>query len=115
MKIYHNPRCSKSRQTLTLIVEAGIDPEIVLYMNEGISVSNLRNLVEALGLSSPRELVRKGEKIYRNLELNSVSDEIILKTMSTYPQLIERPIVIKAGKAVLGRPPENVKSLFAHS
>ena len=114
MKIYHNPRCSKSRQTLKLITDAGIEPEIALYMDKGLSVVILKNLIVALGFDSPKDLVRKGEKIYKELGLRDVDDDNLLKALSKHPKLIERPIVVKGGKAILGRPPENVTPFLTY-
>jgi len=113
LTIYHNPRCSKSRQTLALIEEKGISPEIVLYLDTPPNKSQLSNLIEKLGISA-RELIRKGEDAYKENNLNdtSLSDEQLIDAMSRHPKLIERPIVIKGDKAVLGRPPENVLSLL---
>lgn len=107
--IYHNPRCSKSRQTLALIEEKGISPEIVLYLEETPDAATLRSLIKKLGIT-PRELLRKGEEAYKqnNLDDKSVTDELIVNSMVQFPKLIERPIVVNGNKAVLGRPPENV-------
>lgn len=111
--IYHNPRCSKSRQTLQLLEENSIEPEIVLYLDTPPTTTELAGIIEKLGIS-PRELLRKGEQAYKdnNLSDTSLSDNDLLKVMVANPKLIERPIVIKSGKAVLGRPPENVLALI---
>jgi len=111
--IYHNPRCSKSRQTLALLEENGIQPEIVLYLDTPPNKSALKGVLEKLGIS-PRELLRKGEDAYKAKKLSdsSLSDSKLLQAMIDEPKLIERPIVITGGKAVLGRPPENVLSLL---
>lgn len=112
--IYHNPRCSKSRQTLQLIQEQGIEPEQVLYLDNPPSVAELSALLKKLG-RSPRELLRAGEDAYKALSLSdkSLSDAALLTAMAENPKLIERPIVVKGDKAVLGRPPENVLELFS--
>lgn len=112
--IYHNPRCSKSRQTLQLLQERGIEPEQVLYLDTPPSVAELRALLGKLGMT-PRDLLRKGEDIYKELSLadTGLSDNALLKAMTENPKLIERPIVVKGAKAVLGRPPENVLDLLA--
>ena len=112
-KIYHNPRCSKSRQTLALLEQAGIQPEVVLYLEEAPRADMLKKLVSMLGISA-RELLRKGEDEYKQLGLSdsSISDEKILLAMSQNPRLIERPIVVADDRAVLGRPPENVLELI---
>ncbi|RZV40635.1 MAG: arsenate reductase (glutaredoxin) [Acidimicrobiales bacterium] len=113
LKIYHNPRCSKSRQTLALLLEHGHDPEIVQYLNDVPSEAQIKSLIKMLGFSTARGLMRKSEQAYKDLGLKGVDDEAILvKAMSENPKLIERPIVVKNGKAALGRPPENVLTLF---
>ncbi len=111
--IYHNPRCSKSRKTLQLIQEKGIEPEQVLYLDTPPTVAELGAVLKKLG-RSPRELLRTGEDAYKALSLadKSLSDSVLLKAMVENPKLIERPIVVKGNKAVLGRPPENVLELL---
>ena len=111
--IYHNPRCSKSRQTLALLQENGVEPEIVLYLETPPDKARLRELLDLLAIS-PRELLRKGEQEYKdkNLSDTSLDDETIIDAMLEAPRLIERPIVVKGDRAVLGRPPENVLSLL---
>ena len=111
--IYHNPRCSKSRQTLALIEEKGIQAEIILYLENTPSPKILQELISKLGISA-RDLLRKGEQDYKdnNLSDASLSDDALIEAMAKFPKLIERPIVVKADKAVLGRPPENVLSLI---
>ncbi|WP_370981354.1 arsenate reductase (glutaredoxin) [Agaribacterium sp. ZY112] len=111
--IYHNPRCSKSRQTLALLEENGVEPEIVLYLQDSPSRDELKSIIGKLGITA-RELLRKGEDAYKELGLkdSSLDDEALIDAMLTQPKLIERPIVIHADKAVLGRPPENVLELL---
>ncbi len=111
--IYHNPRCSKSRQTLALLQERGIKPDIVLYLEQVPDPDQLASLCRQLGLS-PRQLLRTGEAEYRQLDLDdpALDDKAILQAMAEHPRLIERPIVVKGNKAVLGRPPENVLELI---
>lgn len=111
--IYHNPRCSKSRQTLAILEENGINPDIVLYLETPPDQSTLQELLKKLG-KTPRELLRSSEDAYRSLQLSdtSLSDEKLIKAMLKEPKLIERPIVVKGNKAVLGRPPENVLELI---
>lgn len=112
MEIYHNPRCAKSRQTLALLQENGVDPEIVLYLDSVPSSHELKSLLLKLDLS-PIQLVRKGEKIWKEqFKGKDLSDEEIIEAMIAHPKLIERPIVVKDQKAVLGRPPENVLDLL---
>lgn len=111
--IYHNPRCSKSRQTLQLIEEKGISPEIVLYLEATPSAAELKALLKKLAIS-PRQLLRKGEDAYKENGLSdtSLGDEALIAAMVKFPKLIERPIVVKGERAVLGRPPENVLELL---
>lgn len=112
MRIYHNPRCSKSRQTLDLIREAGIEPQIIDYLNDIPSEQELAELVEMLGISA-EQLVRKGEDDYRlHFKGKALTDADWIRAMVRYPKLIERPIVVNNKKAVLGRPPENVRKLL---
>lgn len=112
-KIYHNPRCSKSRQTLALLTERGETPEIIEYLKDAPTEAEIRAVAKMLGIESVREMMRTGESIYKELNLKSVEDEDrLVRAMVESPKLIERPIVIKDGKAAIGRPPESVLSLF---
>jgi arsenate reductase len=111
--IYHNPRCSKSRNTLALLQENGIEPEIVLYLENRLDEEQLCGLLEKLGMSAG-QLVRRGEEAYKASDLGAGStDEEIIAAMAAHPKLIERPIVVRGERAVLGRPPENVLELIA--
>jgi arsenate reductase (glutaredoxin) len=111
--LYHNPRCSKSRQTLAILEENGIEPQVVEYLETPPSAATLKQLLKKLGIG-PRDLLRKGEDAYKENKLNnpSLSDAELIDYMVRYPKLIERPIVVKGNKAVLGRPPENVLELI---
>ena len=110
--IYHNPRCSKSRNTLALLEESGVSPEVVLHLETKPDVSEIKGLLAKLGISAA-DLVRRGEDAYKACGLGrDSSDEDILAAMAEYPKLIERPIVVKGDRAVLGRPPENVLALI---
>lgn len=113
VKILHNPRCSKSRATLALLTDRGIEPEIVAYLEKPPSARELKRILTLLG-RSPRELMRKGEAEYRGLGLadGSLSDAALIDAMVANPKLIERPIVLANGKAALGRPPESVLEIF---
>ena len=107
--IYHNPRCSKSRQTLELLREQGIEPEIVLYLETPPDAATLDRLLKMMG-REPREAMRRNEAPYKALKLddsNKTRAELI-EAMVEHPVLIERPIVVKGKKAALGRPPEAV-------
>ena len=114
--IYHNPRCSKSRQTLELLQENNISPEIILYLENTPSKSDLKNILGKLGISA-RDLLRKGEEEYKQHELQneSLTEDQIIEAMISSPKLIERPIVVEGERAVLGRPPENVLNLISAS
>ena len=113
LRIYHNPRCSKSRQTLTLLQENGHTPEVIEYLKSPPTADELRDVLQMLGMS-PRDLMRKGEAVYRELELGnaSLSDEQLIDAIVANPILIERPIVIAADKAAIGRPPERVLDIL---
>ncbi len=113
MKILHNPRCSKSRQALALIEQAGVEPEVVLYLETPPAADELDEILSKLGLE-PMELVRRGEEIYKELGLGGreLSRQELIDLMVAHPKLIERPIVIAGERAVLGRPPENVNELL---
>jgi arsenate reductase len=110
--IYHNPRCSKSRTTLALLQENGIDPEVVLYLESPPDVDTINALLGKLGISAS-QLVRSGEADFKDAGLDKNSSEVdIVAAMALRPKLIERPIVVKGDKAVLGRPPENALELM---
>jgi arsenate reductase len=111
--IYHNPRCSKSRQTLQLLQEKGVEPEVVLYLETPPSRETLADLLQKLGIGV-RDLLRSGEDTYKEqgLKDKNLSDEQLIDAMVQHPKLIQRPIVVKGDKAVLGRPPENVLELL---
>ena len=110
--LFHNPRCSKSREALRLLEEAGHEPEVVRYLDTPPSREELVRLLEKLGLA-PAELLRRGEKIFRELGLggSEVTDDDRLRAMVEHPILIERPIAIVGDRAVVGRPPERVLEL----
>lgn len=111
--IYHNPRCSKSRQTLQLLEEHGVQPEIVKYLETPPDAATLTTLLDMLGLE-PRQLMRKGESEYKTLGLDNPDLDrcALIRAMVATPKLIERPIVVSNGKAALGRPPENVLEIL---
>ena len=111
--IYHNPRCSKSRQTLQLLRKEGIEPTIVEYLKTPLAKEQLRNISQLLGLR-PKDFVRKIEKDFKDNDLSKYleDDGKIIDAMLLFPKIIERPIVVSGGKAVIGRPPENVQKLI---
>ncbi len=113
MKIYHNPRCSKSRQSLALLQEAGVELEVVEYLNDPPTVEELSQILAALQME-PAELMRTGEAAYKELGLNAkvLSREEAIEIMVQNPVLIQRPIVVKGEQAVIGRPPENIRTLI---
>lgn len=111
--LYHNPRCSKSRQALALLKEHNIEPEIRLYLDNPPSATELKKLLTQLNISA-RELLRTGEDAYKELNLKDehLSDTVLIKAMVEHPKLIERPIAVKGEQAVIGRPPENLLALL---
>tara|TARA_B100000614_G_C14395157_1_gene431357 strand:+ start:348 stop:686 length:339 start_codon:yes stop_codon:yes gene_type:complete len=112
MKIYHNPRCAKSRQTLALLTENGVKPQVIEYLKDLLTTDDLNELIRLLGIE-PLALVRKNEAIWKErFKGKELSDKELIKVMVKNPKLIERPIVVKQKKAVLGRPPENVLKLI---
>lgn len=112
LTIYHNPRCGKSRQTLKIIHDSGQSAKVVEYLKVCPDFDTLKGLCEKLGMS-PHELIRKGETIYKEqFKGKALTDDEWLQAMVEYPILIERPIVVKNNKAVVGRPPENVNSII---
>ena len=114
VKIYHNPRCSKSRDTLSLLKANGIDPEVVLYLETPPDADTLRQLLKMLGMVSARELMRQKEDLYKSLNLgdSQLSEEALIQAMVENPKLIERPIVVNNGQARIGRPPEQVLEII---
>ena len=113
MIIYHNSRCSKSRQTLAIIESKGITPSVVNYLDAALTEADIKDLLSKLGVSA-RAIVRKGEAAYKELGLNNVnlSEQELIAAIAKHPQLLERPIVVKGQSAVIGRPPENVLALL---
>jgi len=111
--IYHNPRCRKSRETLALLEAAGKAPTIIHYLKTPPDEATLRTLAARLGMR-PKEFIRKGEAEFKSLGLKEKleDDKALYTAMTQHPKLIERPIVVSGEKAILGRPPENVKKLL---
>lgn len=112
--IYHNPRCSKSRQTLALIRQHGIEPEIVEYLDQPLSITELKRIIERLGVSA-RDILRSSEVEYKTLDLGrpELDDEELIAAIHAHPRLMQRPIVVRGDRACLGRPPEQVLDLLA--
>lgn len=113
-KIYHNPRCSKSRQTMQLLTDNNIDAEIIEYLKTPPTEKEIREILTMLGIK-PRQLMRTKEAEYKTLNLadESLSDDALIDAMTNNPKLIERPIVINNGKAIIGRPPELVLDILS--
>ena len=113
LSIFHNPRCSKSRKTLEIIEINDVEVQVILYLQDPPSVSELNSLLEKLGMKAS-ELVRKRESIIKELDidLSSISNDDLISIMAEYPILIERPIVFNESSAIIGRPPENVEELL---
>jgi arsenate reductase len=113
IEIYHNPRCSKSRQTLQLLRDQGVEPDVVEYLKTPPDKETLEKLLDMLGMQ-PRELMRRKEKEYKENHLDDpeLTRDQLIEAMIAHPKLIERPIVVNRGKAALGRPPEQVLEII---
>ena len=111
MEILHNPRCSKSRATLNISLENNIQPNIRLYLDDPLSVEEIRNLLIKLDTTAD-QIVRKNEEVYKKLNLKDSDQDLLIANISKNPILLERPIVVKGEKAIIGRPPENVMKLL---
>jgi arsenate reductase (glutaredoxin) len=113
VKIYHNPRCTKSRQTLQLLKDRGIEPEVIEYLKTPPSPTELADILDKLGME-PRDLMRKQETEYKanGLDDTALDKQSLIEGMSANPILIERPIVVANNKAAVGRPPENILSIL---
>lgn len=111
--IYHNPRCSKSRQTLSLLEDKGMEIDIIEYLKTPPDAATLKAIITKLGITA-KDLLRKGEEEYKQagLDKKNISEDDIINAMVKYPKLIERPIVVNKEKAALGRPPENVLAIL---
>lgn len=113
IQIYHNPRCSKSRSTMELLTEKGVQPEVIEYLKSPPNKQQLEQILDMLGLE-PRQLMRTHETEYKenNLADESLSRDQLIEAMTKHPKIIERPIVICNGKAAIGRPPETVLEIL---
>lgn len=112
MKIYHNNRCRKSRETLALIEEKGISPTVIKYLENPPSKEELEEIISLLGIK-PYDLIRRGEAVFKeNYKGKELTDAEWINAMLEHPKLIERPIVVHNGKAIIGRPPERVLELI---
>ena len=110
VKIYHNPKCSKSRQTLALIKEKGIEPDIVEYLVNPPSAQELKEVLAMLGME-PRDILRQREALEEGID-NDLDGAALIQEICKYPRALQRPIVVKDGKAAIGRPPGNVLSIL---
>lgn len=112
--IYHNPRCSKSREALQLLRDQNIEPEVIEYLKTPPSADTLKSILKLLGAASPRELMRSKEAVYRenHADDENLSNEYLISMMVKNPILIERPIIINGNKAVIGRPPEKTLEIL---
>ena len=112
-RIFHNPRCSKSRQTLQILQDHGVQTDVIEYLKEPPDFNMLQQILTMLGIG-PRDLLRKHEDSYKELQLDraELSDDELIQAMVDHPKLIERPIVIRDGKAIIGRPPEKVLEIL---
>lgn len=112
--IYHNPRCSKSRQTFELLEQKGIQPDVVKYLDQAPSIETLKQVFGLLGFTNVRNMMRTKEAIYKELNLadENLSDQQLFEAMHSNPKLIERPIVIANDQARIGRPPEQVLEIL---
>jgi len=113
LTIYHNPRCSKSRATLGLLVDKGLSPTLVEYLKQGLTVAEIKRLLDALGMPAS-QVIRRGEKVYRDHGLNAdgMTNDQLIAAIADNPILLERPIVSDGDKAIIGSPPENVLALL---
>ena len=109
--IYHNPRCSKSRQTLALLEERGASPSIIQYLETPPSADELRAIITMLGISA-RDLMRKKDAAEAGLDDPALTDDALIRAMVEHPIVIERPIVVAGNKAAIGRPPESVLDIL---
>lgn len=114
LKILHNPRCSKSRKTLQLLQDRGLEPHIIEYLKSPVNAEDLTLIINQLGFSTARQLIRKGEDTYKqqNLANLTLTEDALINAMLDSPILIERPIVVFNGKASIGRPPESVLDIL---
>ena len=112
IKIYHNPRCRKSREGLQILQESGQEFEIIDYLKKGVSFDELKSIIDLLAIT-PIELIRKNEAIWKDYYKGKIlNDAAVISSMIEHPKLIERPIVINKEKAIIGRPPENIKQVL---
>ena len=112
LSIYYNPRCSKCRTAQGLLTERGVDAVVVEYLKDAPTVPQLQELMGQLGISDPRDMMRTGEGVYADLGLADTSGAALLEAIAANPILLERPIVVRNGRAVIARPPERLLELL---
>lgn len=111
--IWHNPRCSKSREAVNLVEDSGVENEVVKYLDETLNKETIKNILKILGFASPREWMRTTEAVYKELDLKNVTDEdALVEAMVENPKLIQRPVIIKGDKAIIGRPSSIIKDFI---
>jgi arsenate reductase len=115
LSIFYNPRCSKCRTAQGILTERGIDAHVVEYLKDAPTVPQLQELMEQLGLTDPRAMMRTGEGVYAELGLDDRSGTALLEAIAAHPILLERPIVVRGGRAVIARPPERLLELLEPS
>jgi arsenate reductase len=111
--IYHNPRCSKSREALTLLRDEDIEPHVIEYLKENPTRADIESLMTMLGIRYPKAMMRTGEPAFKELALGDATDDELIDAMVAHPILIERPIIVNGDRAVIGRPPERALELLA--
>ncbi len=111
-QIYFNPSCSKCRSALALLDERGIDADVIRYLDDAPTRGDLERLMDLLAIDDPRAMIRTGEAVYEELQLENAGSDELLDAMKTHPVLLERPIFVKGDRAVIGRPPERVLELL---
>ena len=112
LSIYSNPRCSKCRTAEALLADRGVEAEVVRYLEEPPSLSDLHRLMTQLGIDDPRQMLRTGEAVYTELALDAVEGDALLEAVAAHPILLERPIVVVGDRAVIARPPERLLKLL---
>jgi arsenate reductase (glutaredoxin) len=110
--IYHNPRCSKSREALALLRDQDVEPQVIEYLKDNPTRADVEQLMTLLGIKFPKAMMRTGEPAFRELALGDANDDELIDAMVAHPILIERPIIIKGDKAVIGRPPQRLLELL---
>src|SRR3954447_1506795 len=111
--IYHNPRCSKSREALALLKDQDVEPHVIEYLKDNPTRADVEGVMRMLDITSPKAMMRVGEPAFKELALDDADDDELLDAMVAHPILIERPIIIKGDRAVIGRPPERLLELLA--